>query len=319
MDSETAQVRRRIGGETWVSTAPEIPATDLVVMQPSPTPTRTSNRKRRKKRARSRWFWLVPITGALAIIAGGVLGLTLSQTDEVISTVQQVSTPAPQVADQTANRDGSSSEPSADDGDGTTSESETGGSADQAGVVSSTPVGGGTSNGVDDQTQAVIAAPTVTNGSTDTVSASIVVVDGETEAEAQMAAGMTFDTAPAVTAIAEASVDEDEDKSSDDGGVLGGLRSTGGDLVDLADGAAVAAGVSTSNLEPMTVLMMGVDARPGSPIDIGVRPDALMVLRIDPGAGTCKGLAVPRDSWVRAPRLRQDQDQPRPDARRDSV
>jgi LCP family protein required for cell wall assembly len=46
---------------------------------------------------------------------------------------------------------------------------------------------------------------------------------------------------------------------------------------------------------------MGVDAREGSPIEIGVRPDALMILRLDPQAGTCKGLAIPRDSLVELP------------------
>ncbi len=51
----------------------------------------------------------------------------------------------------------------------------------------------------------------------------------------------------------------------------------------------------------MTILVMGVDARPGSAIDIGVRPDALMVLRLDPATGTCNGLAIPRDSLAELP------------------
>jgi LCP family protein required for cell wall assembly len=51
----------------------------------------------------------------------------------------------------------------------------------------------------------------------------------------------------------------------------------------------------------MTILIMGVDARPGSPIDIEVRPDALMVLRLDPETGACRGLAIPRDSLAELP------------------
>jgi len=52
---------------------------------------------------------------------------------------------------------------------------------------------------------------------------------------------------------------------------------------------------------PLTVLVMGVDARPGQPIDIGVRPDALGVLRLDPAAGTCRLLTVPRDMRAELP------------------
>ena len=52
---------------------------------------------------------------------------------------------------------------------------------------------------------------------------------------------------------------------------------------------------------PLTVLVMGVDARPGEPIDVGVRPDALGVLRLDPAAGTCRLLAVPRDTRADLP------------------
>lgn len=141
-------------------------------------------------------------------------------------------------------------------------------------------------------------------------------VDGETQAEQMMAGGMTFDTGPAQTAIAEATKRDQPPSSSDssftfqhtdgslqatppsddddDGGLLGGLQ-------DTAEGAAVAAGITAPDTEPMTILIMGVDARPGSAIDIGVRPDALMVLRLDPETGTCRGLAIPRDSLAELP------------------
>src|SRR6478752_6849697 len=54
-------------------------------------------------------------------------------------------------------------------------------------------------------------------------------------------------------------------------------------------------------LPAMTILLMGVDARPGEAIDAGVRPDALAVLRLDPATGSCKMLAIPRDSRVELP------------------
>jgi len=49
-----------------------------------------------------------------------------------------------------------------------------------------------------------------------------------------------------------------------------------------------------------TILLMGVDARDGQAIDVGVRPDALAVLHID-DAGACRMLAIPRDSRAELP------------------
>ncbi|MDQ3540625.1 MAG: LCP family protein [Chloroflexota bacterium] len=53
--------------------------------------------------------------------------------------------------------------------------------------------------------------------------------------------------------------------------------------------------------DSMTVLLMGVDARPGEAIDTDARPDALAVLHIDRTSGTCRMLAVPRDTRVELP------------------
>jgi len=49
-----------------------------------------------------------------------------------------------------------------------------------------------------------------------------------------------------------------------------------------------------------TILVMGVDAREGESIDVGVRPDALAVLHLD-DAGSCRMLAIPRDSRATLP------------------
>ncbi len=49
-----------------------------------------------------------------------------------------------------------------------------------------------------------------------------------------------------------------------------------------------------------TFLLMGVDARTGEAIDVGVRPDALAVLHLD-NDGSCRMLAIPRDSRATLP------------------
>jgi LCP family protein required for cell wall assembly len=72
-------------------------------------------------------------------------------------------------------------------------------------------------------------------------------------------------------------------------------------VTDLAGGAAAATGISEPDAGAMTVLLMGVDARPGAPIDVGVKSDVLIVLRLDPSAGTCRALSIPRDTRVELP------------------
>lgn len=51
----------------------------------------------------------------------------------------------------------------------------------------------------------------------------------------------------------------------------------------------------------MTILLMGVDAREGEAIDIGVRPDSLMVLRLNASTGGCRILSIPRDTRTELP------------------
>ncbi len=76
---------------------------------------------------------------------------------------------------------------------------------------------------------------------------------------------------------------------------------------DLWPGEAGPATPATIQLPPsdtrgsINVLLMGVDARPGEAIDIGVRPDTLVVLNLDPQTGSCRMLAIPRDSRVDLP------------------
>ena len=48
-------------------------------------------------------------------------------------------------------------------------------------------------------------------------------------------------------------------------------------------------------------LLMGVDARPGEPIDVDVRPDSLAVVYLDGETQACRMLSIPRDTLVELP------------------
>lgn len=60
--------------------------------------------------------------------------------------------------------------------------------------------------------------------------------------------------------------------------------------------AQAVATTAPKDTDGTNILVMGVDARPGQAIDVGVRPDALMVLHLNSATGTCHILAVPRDT-----------------------
>lgn len=53
--------------------------------------------------------------------------------------------------------------------------------------------------------------------------------------------------------------------------------------------------------DTINVLLMGVDARSGEAIDVEVRTDTIVVLNLDPDSGSCRILAIPRDSRVDLP------------------
>jgi LCP family protein required for cell wall assembly len=59
-------------------------------------------------------------------------------------------------------------------------------------------------------------------------------------------------------------------------------------------GLALAAGAQT-------ILIMGVDARPGEAIDGQVRPDSLMVVHLNPTSSSCRVLSIPRDTRTELP------------------
>ena len=53
----------------------------------------------------------------------------------------------------------------------------------------------------------------------------------------------------------------------------------------------------------ITIMLMGVDEAEGDEIDVGVRPDSLSVLHLDPTTGSCRVLGIPRDSRVEVPEV----------------
>ena len=108
------------------------------------------------------------------------------------------------------------------------------------------------------------------------------------------------DTGPARTAL-ETSDSGRSFSGGDGGGFTSGISSALGNTGDLARSAIAAAGVNGDQGQPMTLLVMGVDARPGAAIDIGVRPDAFMLVRLDPVHASCRVLSVPRDTRVDLP------------------
>ena len=59
-------------------------------------------------------------------------------------------------------------------------------------------------------------------------------------------------------------------------------------------GPALAAGAQT-------IVIMGVDARPGEAIDGQVRPDSLMVVHLNPTSDACRVLSIPRDTRTELP------------------
>jgi LCP family protein required for cell wall assembly len=59
--------------------------------------------------------------------------------------------------------------------------------------------------------------------------------------------------------------------------------------------------VAPSEKGQLNILLMGVDARQGQSIDVGVRPDSLSVLHLDPETGSCRILAIPRDTRTELP------------------
>lgn len=111
---------------------------------------------------------------------------------------------------------------------------------------------------------------------------------------------ITVDTGPAQTALNEVAAERDLPQPQDTGFGARFQRITSG-VGDIANAASIAGGIGGPQEEGFTLLVMGVDARPGAAIDIGVRPDVMMLIRFDPNTHSCRMLSIPRDTRVELP------------------
>lgn len=317
------------------------PSTENTFTLPAPSEPARTSRTRRSRRRTWHQRWSVRLLGLLALVLLGAAFYAWRQIDQTMGEINAISTIPPRIQDQTANQLAGTPlaiAPTPTMGGETpippTVEIPVYEGASPGGPVRQTAVALAALGAQSDPSvlASPTAAPAVSTSIPPTgspVASPIVpsptvtptVIDGEAQAESLMAGGMTFDTGPAQTALAEAEhqrrqtptptdtswiIDRtnasfqdqptpEPERDGDDGG------SIFDDVKSAAEGAAVASGLRDPSTEPMTILVMGVDARPGSAIDIGVRPDALMVLRLDPETGTCRGLAIPRDSLAELP------------------
>lgn len=105
---------------------------------------------------------------------------------------------------------------------------------------------------------------------------------------------LTIDTGAAQEAVRNAETTDNDDDAFEDNNVAAAQSSGGVGTPD--------AFVNTpSSNGSVTILLMGVDARPGEPIDVEVRPDTLAVLHLNGETGSCRMLSVPRDTRTELP------------------
>lgn len=115
--------------------------------------------------------------------------------------------------------------------------------------------------------------------------------------------GVEVETGPARAAMDTGGSSTGGSSSGGSGGFWGGVKKTVSGVGSMTSGAAAAVGITKQEApaKGTNILLMGVDARPGEAIDIGVRPDALMVLHLNPDTGSCRVLAIPRDTRTELP------------------
>lgn len=91
------------------------------------------------------------------------------------------------------------------------------------------------------------------------------------------------------------------EEQSSGGGFLDNLRREAAGIRDVASGAAIATGLRQPAAEPVTVMVVGTTVQAGAAIDVGNRPGVIMVMHLNPDAGTCRGLVVPTNTLADLP------------------
>lgn len=286
-------MRRRIGGTTYQA-EPAIaraadPAGSPAAPIPGTAPAAIVASGRKRKRHRRRWFRrpLIVTPLLLLLIAAGGVGFGLFRAGSTIATVHALSTPPPFVVVNPETQSARAAQPA---GSSTTAPSAT------------AVAGGATAHGAS-ATLANLTNPsdqTAASGASYTNASPTNAAPTQSPPAESTPKTIQIDTAPAIAAVAaDAKTRPAEHQTS--GGLFGGIRAASANVKDMADGAAVAAGIKDAPAGALNILVMGVDARPGQPIDIAVRPDALMVVHLDPAANSCRLLAVPRDTRTNLP------------------
>src|SRR5665811_28984 len=125
--------------------------------------------------------------------------------------------------------------------------------------------------------------------------------------------GAMIDTSAAQDAVRNAREGESSRVGADGHGSGGGSdEASDGNVVDVQGSQGPSAVIPPdsdrsqpslpwSSDDSVTILLMGVDARPGEAIDVGVRPDTLAVLHLDSETGSCRMLSIPRDTRTELP------------------
>lgn len=201
---------------------------DIIYLPGMTAETAIVTNRARKRRRRRRPLWrrpLVAVPLALLVIFASLAGAAVYRTSGVMSTLQTISTPPPEITDATYMEDGD---------------------------------------------------PDMPEGP------------------------ITVNTGPARAVIEEESADRSLPQP-EDSGFGARFQDVTSSVGDIANAASVATGLIGGTDNGFTVLVMGVDAAPGAPIDIGVRPDVLMLVRFDPDTRSCRMLAIPRDTRVELP------------------
>lgn len=273
---------------TWVAPAASTSQSEASEIAPLPT-SQTQKKRRRKKKAP--WYRrpLIMIPLVLLFLFGGVAGVLAWKTRSALEDVHSISTPPPEVdtaalggeegttidtgpalaalearENRSTSNDSTTVEP-------TNESSTSGGSAANSATTTSQPL---------DSTMEATGTATQDENPTNATS-------------------LPVDTIPA---------DSTTDSSTDaltigsTGSPAAGTPATDGTPVPPGEeptAEPTAPPVIAS--DGLTVLLMGVDSRDGEAIDIGVRPDSLAVLHIEEETGSCRILAVPRDSRAQLP------------------